>query len=46
MHDFQRVLEDVLPVARSLPQLADHLDELLVELAAPPRSRLLARLTH
>ena len=32
--DLERVLEDVLPVARPVPQAAEDLDELLVELAA------------
>ena len=32
--DLERVLEDVLPVARAVAQPAEHADELLVELAA------------
>ena len=47
VHDFESVLEDVLPVARPVPQLADHLHELLVELAAAGlEDRLLPRLAH
>ena len=45
VHDFERVPEHVLPVARPVAQPAEHLDELLVELAAVRlEHRLLARL--
>ena len=46
MDDLQRVLEDVLPVARPVPESAEDLDELLVELAAVRLEHgLLARLS-
>ena len=32
--DLERVLQDVLPIARAEPQPSEHLDELLAELAA------------
>ena len=45
VHDLERVLEDVLAVARPVAQPAEDLDELLVELAAVRlEDRLLARL--
>ena len=46
LHDLERVLEDVLAVARPVPEPAEDLDDLLVEIAAIRLEHgLLARLT-
>jgi hypothetical protein len=47
VHDLERVLQDVLPVARAVPQPPEDLHELLVELAAVRLEHgLLAGLAH